>query len=159
MNKKIGLIIGRFQPFHKGHLDMMEQIIKEVTHVKIAIGSSNTKRTHDNPLSYEERKEYICSLLPYTNYTIYPSPDMDSDEEWIHHLVKEVGPFDIAFVTDNPWTEKILQQYSIPYHKTVSHIQVSGSAIRESIRAKNEKFKNALVIPLPQNLQYVIEST
>lgn len=157
--KKIGLVIGRFQPFHKGHLDMIQQVMTQVDYIKIAIGSSNKKRMSDNPLSYMERKKYISSILPFKNYTIYPSPDTPNDNDWLEHLVKRVGDFDIAFITDNSWTEKIFQQHAIPYQKTRTNIPVSGTMVREYIRTKNKKIKNALVIPLPQNLQYAIEST
>jgi len=44
-----GLIIGRFQPFHKGHLHAIEHALKEVDELIIAVGSSQYVNTEDNP--------------------------------------------------------------------------------------------------------------
>ncbi|MEM2947357.1 MAG: adenylyltransferase/cytidyltransferase family protein, partial [Candidatus Bathyarchaeia archaeon] len=37
---KRGLFVGRFQPFHKGHLSVIEDILKEVDELVIVVGSA-----------------------------------------------------------------------------------------------------------------------
>ena len=51
------LFIGRFQPFHNGHLKVVQEILKEFDEVIIGIGSSKYSGTLDNPFSGEERKK------------------------------------------------------------------------------------------------------
>ena len=49
------LFIGRFQPFHSGHVDAIKQISEK--EIIIGIGSSQYSGTDDNPYSFEERKK------------------------------------------------------------------------------------------------------
>ena len=46
---KTGLFIGRFQPFHNGHLQDIKNALKEVDELIIAIGSSQHFNTKENP--------------------------------------------------------------------------------------------------------------
>ena len=68
---KRGLFIGRFQPFHLGHLQDIINALKEVDELVIGIGSSNEKHTKYNPFSVEERIEMIDLVLPNNNIRNY----------------------------------------------------------------------------------------
>ena len=57
------LFIGRFQPFHKGHLKVIKDIIKKDYRVIIGIGSSQYSHTVDNPFTSDERKKMIQETL------------------------------------------------------------------------------------------------
>jgi len=46
-----GLFVGRFQPFHKGHLKAMKDILEKVDELVIVVGSSQYSHTMDNPLA------------------------------------------------------------------------------------------------------------
>ncbi|MEM3079801.1 MAG: adenylyltransferase/cytidyltransferase family protein, partial [Thermoproteota archaeon] len=50
-----GLFIGRFQPFHLGHLKAVEYIINRVDEVIIGIGSAQYSHTLENPFTAGER--------------------------------------------------------------------------------------------------------
>ena len=63
MKNKISLIIGRFQPFHLGHLNLIKRYHQSGYFIKIAIGSSNKSFEQKNPLSSKERKECITKAL------------------------------------------------------------------------------------------------
>ena len=54
-----GLFIGRFQPFHKGHLWAVREILKECDSIIIGVGSSNKQNTTTDPFTFEERKSMI----------------------------------------------------------------------------------------------------
>jgi len=58
-NMTTGLFIGRFQPFHLGHLSDIKDALKEVDELVIAIGSSQHSGTKENPFSTEERIKMI----------------------------------------------------------------------------------------------------
>jgi len=64
--EQVGAIVGRFQPFHNGHLQLIQAILSEVKFLKIGIGSSQYSHTMYNPFSYDERKEFIIQSLRST---------------------------------------------------------------------------------------------
>jgi len=107
------LFIGRFQPFHKAHLEDIKAILKECDEVIIAIGSSQHSGTEDNPFSVEERIEMIENVLiseDIGNYTLFPVPDVGDDSRWVEEIVTLVPKFDVVY-TGNDWTEKCFKSY------------------------------------------------
>ena len=72
---KRGLFIGRFQPFHLGHLQDIKDALKEVDELLIGIGSSNEERTKENPFTVNERVKMADSVLlknGISKYFIFP---------------------------------------------------------------------------------------
>ncbi|MDP6459455.1 MAG: adenylyltransferase/cytidyltransferase family protein, partial [Candidatus Hydrothermarchaeota archaeon] len=43
-----GLLIGRFQPFHKGHVYVVKKVLKGVDELIICIGSAQLSHTLDD---------------------------------------------------------------------------------------------------------------
>ncbi|MDH5569945.1 MAG: nicotinamide-nucleotide adenylyltransferase [Nitrosopumilus sp.] len=58
-----GLMMGRFQPFHLGHLDLTKQILDECDEVIIAITSSQFNYLKKDPFTAGERIEMIHNSL------------------------------------------------------------------------------------------------
>ena len=57
---KFGMFIGRCQPFHKGHTEIINEILLAGLTPIIVLGSSNDDRDRlKNPLTYAQRKELI----------------------------------------------------------------------------------------------------
>ena len=52
---KSGLMVGRFQPFHNGHLNLAYQILDDCEEMIIAIGSAQFNYTFTNPFTAGER--------------------------------------------------------------------------------------------------------
>ena len=52
-----GLLIGRFQPFHLGHLEALKFALSKVDNLWLGLGSSNKSIEKSNPFSAEERKK------------------------------------------------------------------------------------------------------
>ena len=73
------LFIGRFQPFHKAHLQDIKAILKECDEVIIAIGSSQHSDTKDNPFSVAERIEMIDKTIRILNGAIGRITSMHGD--------------------------------------------------------------------------------
>lgn len=57
------VFIGRFQPFHLGHLAVVKEALSKSRQVIVLVGSSNAPRTHRNPWTFEERSEMIRTCL------------------------------------------------------------------------------------------------
>ena len=58
----MNIVLGRFQPFHKGHALLLNAAL-ELGPTIIAIGSSEAEPSLNNPWSAEERKQMISSWL------------------------------------------------------------------------------------------------
>lgn len=58
---KVAVFIGRFQPFHNGHKNVIDLALKQCDKVIIVIGSSFEPRTARNPFSFDERSSMILN--------------------------------------------------------------------------------------------------
>lgn len=71
MNKDydIAVVIGRYQPFHNGHLRNIKEAAKIASHVLVIVGSAEQPRTIKNPFTAQERMSMIElsveSEIPY----------------------------------------------------------------------------------------------
>lgn len=57
------IFIGRFQPFHKGHLSSLKFAESISDNIIILIGSSHSPRTIKNPFTFDERKNQIENVI------------------------------------------------------------------------------------------------
>ena len=57
------LIIGRFQPLHNGHLEVIRKVSAECDHVIIGIGSAQSSHTSENPFTAGERYLMMSETL------------------------------------------------------------------------------------------------
>ena len=100
----IGFLIGRFQPFHLGHLEAIKFALSNVEHLHVGIGSSNKSHEERNPFTADERKEMILSSIDDTiakRISIHFIPDVDDHSKWTH-LVDEIIPeYDVVFSNDD----------------------------------------------------------
>lgn len=86
MTKKFGVFIGRFQPFHDGHAQIIRQALDEVDHLLILIGSSNRARNTRNPFTFYERAQMIRESFHWEHeqgkFSFIPVEDVPSDDRW-----------------------------------------------------------------------------
>jgi len=155
---KRGLFIGRFQPFHIGHLHIIKTVLQEVDELVIGIGYSKEKNTEMNPFSVEERIEMIESVLQKigNKYTLYPIPDHPNDSKWMEQIEVLVPKFNIVFMSDKntyaeKWVEKCFEKkYKIKKIKAL--MGIDATEIRS--RIKNKKDWKSLV---PDEIKEYIE--
>jgi len=116
--KKILLIIGRFQPFHLGHLHIIKKYSQKGFFIKIVIGSTQKSHEKKNPFTKDEREDMILLSLKANkikNYKIYNVPDHNDDEKWIKGLRKSVGDFDSLY-TGNKLVKELFGLYLTDVH-------------------------------------------
>lgn len=126
----IALFIGRFQPFHSGHLDAIKQI--SASEIIIGVGSSQYSGTNDNPYSFEERKKMIEKSLGKKS-KIIAIPDIHDAKKWVAHVEKIVGKFDIVY-TGNDMVRRLFEE---KYYKVKSlkiNINISGTELRKKMK-------------------------
>ena len=132
-----GLLIGRFQPFHLGHLDALQFALSKVDKLWVGIGSSNLPPQKDNPFSAEQRQEMILSSIDEVmkeKISIYFIPDLDNHMKWIEKIDTIVPKFDIIFsndeLTNHLYSKRNTQVMTIPFLK---RDKLSGTHIRDLI--------------------------
>lgn len=86
-DKKYGVLLGRFQPFHLGHGAIVDEIIADGLEPVIIIGSADKRGTEKNPLGWGVREDIIAPFLIRAcsaggNYSLIPIIDDDNWNEW-----------------------------------------------------------------------------
>ena len=116
-----GLLIGRFQPFHLGHLDAVMFGLARVDELSICIGSSNKNNEKRNPFSAAERREMILSSIDPSigelgedtnRIKIFNIPDVDNHEKWTFEIDQIVPKYDIVFTNDE-FTKTLFEKHQI----------------------------------------------
>ena len=132
-----GLLIGRFQPFHFGHLEAFRFALSKVDKLWVGLGSSNIPTQKNDPFSAEERKEMILSSIDESmkdKISIYFIPDLDNHVKWIEKIDTIIPKFDIVFsndeLTKHLYSTRFVQVITIPFLK---RDVLSGTKIRDLI--------------------------
>jgi len=132
-----GLLIGRFQPFHLGHLKALKFALSKVDKLWVGLGSSNKPLQKNNPFSTEERKDMILSSIDESmksRIQIYFIPDLENHIKWIKLIDKLVPKFDIIFTNDeltkHLYSKRDIEVLPIPF---VDRDILSGTNIRDMI--------------------------
>jgi len=136
---KRGLYIGRFQPFHKGHLYVVKRALEEVSEVIIGIGSTQANYDIDNPFTCGERMEMIRAALEeagieHKRYWLIPIPDIHNNIVWVTHVVSLCPKFSIVY-GGNPHTLLLFEDmgYEVRRVQLYKSELYSGTEIRRRI--------------------------
>ena len=134
---KRGVFVGRFQPFHKGHLKAVKTILGKVDEVVIVVGSSQYSHTLDNPFTTGERITMIRRALEEegispAKYWIIPVPDLHVHMIWVAQVIGYTPKFDTVY-TNEPLTRRLFIEADynvepVPFHKREIY---SSTEIRE----------------------------
>ena len=86
-----GLIVGRFQTFHKGHQSLIETALSLCDRVYILVGSSQESGTERNPFNISTRMKVIRECYPDTTRVfIYALADLTNENDITHDWGKYV---------------------------------------------------------------------
>ncbi len=151
------LYIGRFQPFHKGHLKIIQNFTKKYDEIIIGIGSSQYGNTLENPFTSEERRLMIKKSLDdidIKNYRIIELPDIHNYPKWVSHVVSIIPDFDVV-ISNSPLTKRLFSEkgYTLEETPLYDRRKYSGEKIRKKI-INDESWKDAL----PKPAYKIIES-
>ena len=132
-----GLLIGRFQPFHLGHLDAVLFGLSRTENLFICIGSSNKSNERRNPFSAEERREMIISSIEPSmadRLKIFDIPDVGYHEKWTFEIDQIVPKYDIIFTNDE-FTKTLFEkrEMNVVPVELKDREKFSGTNIRELI--------------------------
>jgi len=97
-----GLLVGRMQPVHEGHLQVIKSILEEVDEVIIGIGSAQLSHTLKDPFTAGERVMMLTKALSENDisaskYYIIPVQDVACNSIWVAHIKMLTPPFEYIY--------------------------------------------------------------
>tara|TARA_B100001093_G_scaffold301766_1_gene287827 strand:+ start:1819 stop:2433 length:615 start_codon:yes stop_codon:yes gene_type:complete len=138
------VVLGRFQPFHKGHAAMIiaaENFRKENNpelKLIIAVGSSNRSQTLKNPWSDSERIEMILFWLDNeVNFeaSIVSIPDIEDPPNWVSHAERYHGKQGVFFSSDSSSSELYeISEWPVVSTSLIKRGRFEGWRVRETAR-------------------------
>jgi nicotinamide-nucleotide adenylyltransferase len=113
---KSGLMMGRFQPFHNGHMKLARQILDDCDELVVAVGSSQFNYTLTNPFTAGERVYFIHDSLAEEKIDlkrvyIVPILNLENNSIWVQHLKSMLPKFDSIY-TGNKFVLELLSRSS-----------------------------------------------
>ena len=109
-----GLYVGRFQPFHLGHLKAIQGVLKEVEELVIVIGSAQYSHNITNPFTAGERLVMIRRALheagvDSSRIWIVPVPDVHLHMLWVAELEGYTPRFNVVY-SNEPLTRRLFTE-------------------------------------------------
>ncbi len=142
---KRAMFIGRFQPFHNGHIKAVKDLIKKYDEVIIAIGSSLDSYTFENPFTCGERLEMIRACFTKTELgkiATITVPDLNDNTSWVDHLLLH-SPSIHSIYSNNQLVKFLFSRHGIIVKSTGNHKRDTneGKKIREMMAHENKNWK------------------
>lgn len=92
-----GLLVGRFQTFHKGHQKLVETGLLLCDRLLVLVGSAQECGTERNPLNVETRIQMIKAVYPDERVMIYALSDLTHEDDitpdWGRYLLDNVDRY------------------------------------------------------------------
>jgi len=113
-----GFYVGRFQPFHLGHLGAIKAVLKEVDELVIVIGSAQYSHNINNPFTAGERLVMIRRALQeakvdYSKLWIVPVPDVHLHMLWVSAVEGYTPKFNVCY-SNEPLTQRLFMEAGYP---------------------------------------------
>ena len=143
---KRGLFVGRFQPFHKGHLEAVKHVLKEVDELVIVVGSAQYSHRVDNPFTVGERITMIRKALQEAGISesrcwVVPVPDLGVHMLWVAEVVGYTPKFEMVYANE-PLTRRLFVEAGFKVKPVSLHQRevYDATEIRERmLKGKNWK--------------------
>jgi nicotinamide-nucleotide adenylyltransferase len=136
---KRGLFVGRFQPFHLGHLDAIKDVLKEKKELVIVVGSAQYSHRLQDPFTAGERLVMVRMAIEeggidYSRIWIVPVPDVHLHMMWVSAVEGYTPSFDIVY-TNEPLTRRLFLEAGYKVKAIILHKRkiYSSTEIREKM--------------------------
>jgi nicotinamide-nucleotide adenylyltransferase len=149
---KRGLVIGRFQPFHNGHLELIKQIMNECEELVVVIGSAQFNYLAKDPFTAGERIEMIHSSLSFqtcdlSRIFIIPLANFENNACWFEYLKSMVPKFDILYSGNEYVRYLSTKEIIVKKPIFINKFRFNGENIRKLI-INHEKWENLVPNPV-----------
>jgi len=141
--------VGRFQPFHLGHLAAIKDILEEVDELVIVVGSAQYSHNLENPFTAGERLTMIRMALEEAKIDlrrvwIVPVPDVHLHMMWVSALEGYAPQFNVVY-SNEPLTRRLFMEarYKVKPVRFHERKTYSSTLIREKV-LKNENWEESV---------------
>ncbi len=129
-----GILVGRFQPFHKGHVYVVKEILKDVDEVVIVVGSAQLSHSIENPFTAGERLMMVSKGLEENGVHrcyIIPIPDVNNNSLWVSHVRSHTPPFSTVY-SGNTLVKSLFKEVGVEVQSPplFNREEYSGTEIR-----------------------------
>ncbi len=146
---KYGVLIGRFEPFHNGHLSLVRHALQHVEELIIILGSCNVAKSIKNPWSAVERQEMVISCLSAAERErvifIEASDYLYNDNRWITTIQQRVdevtdGETDVVLIGE----EKDRSSFYLKMFPQWKHLPTGSAFVSglDATKIREEYFKS-----------------
>jgi nicotinamide-nucleotide adenylyltransferase len=147
-----GLFVGRFQPFHLGHLATIKFALSRLEELIIIIGSAQTSHEIKNPFTAGERIQMIKdslvedSSVDMKKILLIPVSDVNMHSLWTHQVDILVPKYNVVF-TNDILTALLFKQREIEVVEPSLYRrkELSATEVRSRM-AKDEDWKELVTI-------------
>jgi nicotinamide-nucleotide adenylyltransferase len=147
-----GLFVGRFQPFHLGHLATVKFALSRLEELIILIGSAQSSHEIRNPFTAGERIQMIKdslvadSSVDMKKILLIPVSDVNMHSLWTHQVDILVPKYNLVF-TNDILTALLFKQRGIEVVEPPLYQRKELSATKVRSRmAKDEDWKELVTI-------------
>ena len=109
-----GVYVGRFQPFHLGHLDAIKHVLEEVEEIVVVIGSAQYSHNVNDPFTAGERLVMVRNALEEAEVDsarvwVVPVPDVHLHMMWVASVEGYTPMFQIVY-SNEPLTKRLFME-------------------------------------------------
>lgn len=153
-------MMGRFQPFHIGHLELVKQILDECDEVIIALTGSQFNYIEKDPFTSGERIEMIHQTLKENNIDLAKCYIVAIENQfnvatWASYLKSSLPHFDKVY-SGNDYVVMLLADsgISVASPKFLDRQQYNATKIRKMI-ANNEEWEKLVPTSVSQMIKKI----
>jgi nicotinamide-nucleotide adenylyltransferase len=153
------LYVGRFQPFHLGHLEILKRILAEYHEVIILVGSAQLSHTLENPFTAGERIQMITETIDEEKISkrvyIIPIDDINRHSIWVTYVKSLTPSFDTVF-SNEPLTIRLFTEagHTVKQTNLVKRSEWSGTEIRRRILT-DESWEKCVPLPVARIIKEI----
>ena len=133
------LYVGRFQPFHLGHLDTINIVLKSVDELVVVIGSAQYSHNANNPFTAGERLVMVRRALEeagiaYSRLWIVPVPDVHLHMLWVSAWEGYTQKFNVVY-SNEPLTRRLFMEkgYKVKNIRFFERKNYNSTLVREKM--------------------------
>ncbi|MFO8133493.1 MAG: nicotinamide-nucleotide adenylyltransferase [Thermoplasmatota archaeon] len=150
------LLLGRFQPFHRGHASVAEYAIDRYGELVVAIGSARQSYTTVNPFTGGERYQMAHGALASFSdrVAVVPVPDINRYAVYPYHVTDLCPSFDVV-LSNKPLIREIFGAagYRIEDTPEYERERYRGTVIRGMMAQGDEAWRDLV----PSSVEAVID--
>ena len=95
-------------------------------------------------MSWKQRRNIITAVLAeenIENYKIVPVPNINDDDNWVHHVLNHTGYIDVVYAGESQKTKTLFKKAGYKIKTTKRLFKISSTEIRKRIK-ENKPWKD-----------------